>query len=185
VKVVADDVIDDAVMPVVAEILAARDAAAEELHALKTVIRMQDQITFELLADLAAARQQLDQVRAILAVLRDFIHPDQGNAATPYGDGKRYVAVRDIEQVLRLDAPARPAGHDETGAVMDTVPRERYAALEQLAPGDRIWLDEAWREVVATAQHDGDVHVFVGTVLAGDVRDFTAPAALLVRRAER
>jgi hypothetical protein len=66
-------------------------------------------------ADLAAARQQLDQVRAILAVLRDFIHPDQGNAATPYGDGKRYVAVRDIEQVLRLDAPARPAGHDESG----------------------------------------------------------------------
>jgi hypothetical protein len=95
VKVVADDVIDDAVMPVVAEILAARDAAAEELHALKTVIRMQDKITFELLADLAAARQQLDQVRAWAE------HP------------LRADLLRELLAIL--NAPARPAGHDETG----------------------------------------------------------------------
>jgi len=64
----------------------------------------------------------------------------------------------------------------------DTVPRERYVALDQLAPGDRIWLDGAWREVVATADIDGEIQVFAG---AGDrFAIFTAPAALLVRRAE-
>jgi hypothetical protein len=61
-------------------------------------------------------------------------------------------------------------------------PRERYAALDQLAPGDRIWLDGAWREVADTSTHDGDVRVLAG---AGEnFTDFTAPAALLVRRAE-
>jgi hypothetical protein len=57
--------------------------------------------------------------------------------------------------------------------------REHYAALDQLAPGDRIWLDGAWREVVATREHCGDV-----TVDIKPRTGFTAPAALLVRRAE-
>jgi hypothetical protein len=61
--------------------------------------------------------------------------------------------------------------------------REKPTALDQLAPGDRIWLDGAWREVVATAEADGTMHVFTGA--DGHARDFTAPAALLVRRAER
>jgi hypothetical protein len=60
--------------------------------------------------------------------------------------------------------------------------REHYAALDQLAPGDRIWIDGAWREVADTSTHDGDVRVLAGT---GDhFTDFTAPAALLVRRQE-
>jgi GAF domain-containing protein len=61
-------------------------------------------------------------------------------------------------------------------------PREHYAALDQLAPRDRIWLDGAWRTVVATAIEDDMLHVFTG---AGEhTIDFHAPAALLVRRAE-
>jgi hypothetical protein len=67
---------------------------------------------------------------------------------------------------------------------MDTMPREHYAALDQLAPGDRIWIDGAWREVITTAEKDGHVAVFTGTINGGNARDFTAPAALLVRRAE-
>jgi hypothetical protein len=66
---------------------------------------------------------------------------------------------------------------------MDAVAREHYASLEQLAPGDRIWLDGAWRTVVTTAIEDDVLHVFTG---AGEhTIDFHAPAALLVRRAER
>jgi hypothetical protein len=62
--------------------------------------------------------------------------------------------------------------------------REKPTALDQLAPGDHIWVDEAWREVIATGwdadEGNGDVTVY----LKGR-EDFTAPAALLVRRAER
>jgi hypothetical protein len=58
--------------------------------------------------------------------------------------------------------------------------RERYTALDQLAPGDRIWLDGAWRIVhAAVTTEQGDA--WVETT---DHRGFTAPAALLVRRAE-
>jgi hypothetical protein len=65
---------------------------------------------------------------------------------------------------------------------MDTVPREHYAALDQLAPGDRIWLDGAWREVGHVAElASGDIEV----TLWNRVDGFAAPAALLVRRAER
>jgi hypothetical protein len=69
------------------------------------------------------------------------------------------------------------------------MPREHYAALDQLAPGDRIWLDGAWREVVATVKvgaptASDEIRVFTGTHSGGNARDFTAPAALLVRRAE-
>jgi hypothetical protein len=52
-------------------------------------------------ADLAAARQQLDQVRA-----RAALHAGTAQFATK----KAWVEVLRI-----LDAPARPAGHDETG----------------------------------------------------------------------
>jgi hypothetical protein len=59
--------------------------------------------------------------------------------------------------------------------------REKPTALDQLAPGDRIWLDGAWREVhAAVTTEQGDA--WVETT---DHRGFTAPAALLVRRAER
>jgi hypothetical protein len=58
--------------------------------------------------------------------------------------------------------------------------REHYAALDQLAPGDRIWLDGAWREVLGTTERSGDISVW----LHGSGLGFTAPAALLVRRAE-
>jgi hypothetical protein len=61
-------------------------------------------------------------------------------------------------------------------------PRERYASLDQLAPGDRIWLDGAWREVADAGTHDSDIRVLAGA--GDDFTDFTAPAALLVRRAE-
>ena len=62
---------------------------------------------------------------------------------------------------------------------MDTVQREHCAALDQLAPGDRIWLDQAWRTVLSARAHCGDV-----TVAVDHDTGFTAPAALLVRRAE-
>jgi hypothetical protein len=63
--------------------------------------------------------------------------------------------------------------------------REHYAALDQLAPGDRIWLDQAWRTVYRTYQHDGEVEVFVRNIVPMTPHlGFTAPAALLVRRAE-
>ena len=64
----------------------------------------------------------------------------------------------------------------------DMPPRTHYAALDQLAPGDRIWLDGAWRTVVTTAIEDDMLHVFTG---AGEhTIDFHDPAALLIRRAE-
>jgi hypothetical protein len=63
-------------------------------------------------------------------------------------------------------------------------PRERYAALDQLAPGDRIWLDGAWREVdLAEEEEFGEISVYYWKDKVQ--QSFTAPAALLVRRAER
>jgi hypothetical protein len=60
-------------------------------------------------------------------------------------------------------------------------PREHYAALDQLAPGDRIWVDGQWRETATTETEDsGDISVWLV-----NYPGFTAPAALLVRRAER
>jgi chromosome segregation ATPase len=57
-------------------------------------------------ADLAAARQQLDQVRA----LAERQLSDQAAG----GDSKRgWIYAHDALAIL--DAPARPAGHDETG----------------------------------------------------------------------
>jgi hypothetical protein len=63
---------------------------------------------------------------------------------------------------------------------MDAVAREHYAALHQLAPGDRIWLDGAWREVRDTVTSSFDVIAYThdGKLIGGS-------AALLVRRAER
>jgi hypothetical protein len=58
--------------------------------------------------------------------------------------------------------------------------REKPTALDQLAPGDRIWLDGAWREVAQAEDVDGDI-----AVQLDNFTGFTAPAALLVRRAER
>jgi hypothetical protein len=51
-------------------------------------------------ADLAAARQQLDRVRRL---------PSRSSS----GMVRNYVLVSDLLAIL--DAPARPAGHDETG----------------------------------------------------------------------
>jgi hypothetical protein len=59
--------------------------------------------------------------------------------------------------------------------------REHYASLEQFAPGDRIWLDGAWRRIGWTTEHDGEIDV---GIWGWDGQSFTAPAALLVRRAE-
>jgi hypothetical protein len=58
--------------------------------------------------------------------------------------------------------------------------REKATSLDQLAPGDRIWLDGAWRTVLSARAHCGDV-----TVAVDQDTGFTAPAALLVRRAEQ
>jgi hypothetical protein len=64
--------------------------------------------------------------------------------------------------------------------------REKPTALDHLAPGDRIWLDEAWREVenIIIMRND-DIKVVVIEPPPDRPRWFTAPAALLVRRAER
>jgi hypothetical protein len=66
--------------------------------------------------------------------------------------------------------------------------RAKPTPIDQLAPGDRIWLDDAWREVGdAVDTGDGEIVVYyIGTTLGKAIeRRFTAPAALLVRRAER
>jgi hypothetical protein len=88
----------DRVMAVVAPIVAARDAAAEQLE------RYDGQAWEDLQADLAAARQQLDQVRAMCAQELRKVRRYVGEGAD---------LARAVEKVL--DAPARPAGHDETG----------------------------------------------------------------------
>jgi hypothetical protein len=62
----------------------------------------------------------------------------------------------------------------------DIPPRTHYAALDQLAPGDRIWLDR-WEIVARTERRKGDEYL----VVCHSDRDFAAPAALLVRRTER
>jgi hypothetical protein len=102
-------------------------------------------------------------------VLFPIIHPHAARALET-GEG---VAEWDQTHVLAAQALA------DAGLL---APRERYASLDQLAPGDRIWLDGAWREVADTISEDGDVRVLAGS---GDhFTDFLAPAALLVRRAE-
>jgi hypothetical protein len=56
-------------------------------------------------ADLAAARQQLDQVRALAKSKAIQAH------ALGRGDDERGW----LDVIIILDAPDRPAGHDETG----------------------------------------------------------------------
>jgi hypothetical protein len=58
--------------------------------------------------------------------------------------------------------------------------RGKPTPLDQLAPGDRIWLDDKWRTVLSARAHCGDV-----TVAVDQDTGFTAPAALLVRRADK
>jgi len=106
----------DRVMAVVAPILAARDAAVEDCGFWRTralnaerLVPAQDRIVGDLQADLAAARQQLDQVRrAYHAWNEEGLGTVPGLRATNWPD-----AWRDIG--YELDAPARPAGHDESG----------------------------------------------------------------------
>jgi hypothetical protein len=106
----------DAVMAVVAPHLAARDAAVERAERLEAdnralAVRDPDVRTvyaveagrFEAEADLAAAQQQLDQVRD---VPRFRAYDSYGE---PIGDA---VAINDLLGIL--GAPARPAGHDES-----------------------------------------------------------------------
>jgi hypothetical protein len=101
----------DAIMAVVAPHLAARDAAVEQVQMLAaelaSVVRQEN----EEFVELVAARQQLDQVRASVMAL-------------PYGQtgGTKWLPDFEIgwlhcrQDVLAiLGAPARPAGHDETG----------------------------------------------------------------------
>ena len=83
--------------------VAARDAAVEVTERLQVKIRQLDRAVVEwhdraegAQAELAAARQQLDQVRAAV---------QSGDDALVFK-----VTIRRI-----LDAPARPAGHDESG----------------------------------------------------------------------
>jgi hypothetical protein len=109
------DISTDAVMAVVARIVAARDAAVEQAKKAKQwlidaagadvtdLLQSLDECTARAERaerDLAAARQQLDLVRAAV-----------NGWPTPSESLAQYR-----EAVLRLfDAPARPAGHDESG----------------------------------------------------------------------
>jgi hypothetical protein len=95
----------DAVMAVVARIVAARDAAVERAEQAEAerdaAIKSRDAwLWLSEEADLAVARQQLDQVRALA---EDFDRLPVG----PVAASARLLAI--------LDAPARPAGHDESG----------------------------------------------------------------------
>jgi hypothetical protein len=87
----------DRVMAVVAPIVAARDAATERAERTERAADSHYKAWIGAKADLAAARQQLDQVRAL-------VKPDNGNALI------FKIQIRRI-----LDGIARPAGHDETG----------------------------------------------------------------------
>jgi hypothetical protein len=78
------------VMAVVAPIVAARDAVE---------------------ADLAAARQQLDQVRALHT---DLLSAAERNLRGNDAAGDAYQNAADALLAI-LDAPVRPAGHDESG----------------------------------------------------------------------
>jgi hypothetical protein len=84
-----------------------------------------------------------------------------------------------------LDDPACPL-HQTSSTHAErpsSPPHEHYASLDQLAPGDRIWLDGEWRVVLEVKSISITQEVEV--VVYSDGGGFTAPAALLVRRAER
>jgi hypothetical protein len=113
----------DAVMAVLAPIVAARDAAVERAERAEAAFDRYQQAKQPLAgafaaackeiadteADLAAARQQLDQVRrAYHAWNEDGLGTVPGLRATNWPDVWRDIGYE-------LDAPARPAGHDETG----------------------------------------------------------------------
>jgi uncharacterized coiled-coil DUF342 family protein len=99
----------DAVMAVVARIVAERDDANERWRYWKD-------LAVELRTELAAARQQLNQVRADLEPIIAK-HERAAESASGAGDIAYAVPIRAFCQQLRkaLDAPARPAGHGETG----------------------------------------------------------------------
>jgi hypothetical protein len=87
------------------------DSLTNELEAANADCRNQRRSAERAEADLTAARQQLDQVRATVLAL-------------PYGQtgGTKWLPDFEIgwlhcrQDVLAiLDAPAQPAGHDETG----------------------------------------------------------------------
>jgi len=108
----------DAVMAIVAPIVAARDAAVEQAEYWKGRAEKawergdEDGLTaLQLHADLAAARQQLDQVRALHT---DLLSAAERNLRGNDAAGDAYQNAADALLVI-LDAPARPAGHDETG----------------------------------------------------------------------
>jgi outer membrane protein TolC len=106
-----DPTVLDEVMTVVAPILAARDAAVEraedaerDLAEMQGHYAMARERTVRAEADLAAARQQLDQVRAE--------HSRSDLVVSPVELPGIYERTR---RIVWRDAPARPAGHDETG----------------------------------------------------------------------
>jgi hypothetical protein len=97
------------VMAVVAPVVATRDAAIERAKVLAairdTAFRELSDETVRAVAaeaDLAAARQQLDQVR-------ELHRNDDGDWCDNDGFSFPCPTIR------LLDAPARPAGHDESG----------------------------------------------------------------------
>jgi Spy/CpxP family protein refolding chaperone len=64
-------------------------------------------------ADLAAARQQLDQVRNDYNHLHDLYGQIYNQLVRALATSRRGLTGHDLLAIL--DAPARPAGHDETG----------------------------------------------------------------------
>jgi hypothetical protein len=90
---------EDAVMAVVTRIVAARDAATELASTSTEFLKRAERAE----GDLVAARQQLDQVRALC----------QRQAGITAIGARGTLSVADLLAIL--DAPARPAGHDETG----------------------------------------------------------------------
>jgi hypothetical protein len=87
----------------VAHIVAARDAAVERAERLLSALRA---MTLEL----AAVRQQLDQLRAVADEWEHEPHDHDNSEGAPDCAACWVATIRHV-----LDAPARPAGHDETG----------------------------------------------------------------------
>lgn len=106
-----------AVMAVVARIVAARDAAVAASFRDYTCRTYTETVE----ADVAAAQQQLDQVRELAEELsrlsqrygNEFVGYPEANT---FNNAKRDAYDYASDRLLHiLDAPARPAGHDESG----------------------------------------------------------------------
>jgi hypothetical protein len=136
----------DAVMAVVAPIVAARDAAVEQLE------RYDGQAWEDLRADLAAARQQLDQVRALVTSVD----------IPEITDDDFYDTVVDIRRILDTlarRAPSIDAAH---------IAHQREWSTETFGPGLRLGvIDHIRKELIEVEAAPADLGEWVDVIILG------------------